>query len=287
MNEENIRTGANLKILRTFYNDKQSDLAKALHCSNSAIANYESGTRQISSDVLQRIANRYKCPVELITMADLSDTDFSNLKISWGDVALIHNVMFPIIHTVEAMKDPYFAKGYSFVEKLMDAAMNGTAGMEHWVDIIIESFSKSIENLGTIESAANLLWFFFMSFPAMICNITESDIDAMRFRKLSNSDFMQMILLNNENINEENEVKRRVLASELNTLILPYIRSLEKSTEYSDLAYYYSALRYIIGMVDTDYSQGVNNAIGIEMLLSLCVFGNKYAIKYLLFYQNK
>ncbi len=38
--------------------------------------------------------------------------------------------------------------------------------------------------------------------------------------------------------------------------------------EWSDLADYYLALQYIVGMVDTDLSSEMNSVVGTQMMLS-------------------
>lgn len=58
------------------------------------------------------------------------------------------------------------------------------------------------------------------------------------------------------------------------------LRILKESGVYSNLADYYMALRYVIGMVANDYSDDLNKTIGMEMLFSFAELGNKYVINY-------
>lgn len=56
------------------------------------------------------------------------------------------------------------------------------------------------------------------------------------------------------------------------------LRILKESMNYSDLADYYIAIRYVIGMVDNEYSADLNKTIGMEMLTTFAKLGNKYAL---------
>lgn len=58
------------------------------------------------------------------------------------------------------------------------------------------------------------------------------------------------------------------------------LKSLKSDQQWSDLADYYLALRYVVGMVNTDLSKEMNSAIGIQMMLSFMTLGNKYAFAF-------
>jgi len=57
-------------------------------------------------------------------------------------------------------------------------------------------------------------------------------------------------------------------------LILPFLQRI------ANIADYYLALRYIIGLANNDYGREMNWAIGMEMMLSFLSFGNLYAFKF-------
>ena len=72
----------------------------------------------------------------------------------------------------------------------------------------------------------------------------------------------------------------RILVKDGTLQAMPNMFSLWDVVGEFDLADYYMALRYVIGMVANDYSDDLNKTIGMEMLLSFAELGNKYVIRY-------
>ena len=56
---------------------------------------------------------------------------------------------------------------------------------------------------------------------------------------------------------------------------------IKRSFEWSDLADYYIALRYVFSLVDNDLGMEINKRIGVEFLSSFALVKNSYAINYL------
>ena len=79
-------------------------------------------------------------------------------------------------------------------------------------------------------------------------------------------------------ISKENTSNKRAYVEDSQETVVALIQVLKESVEYSNLADYYMALRYVIGMVANDYSDDLNKTIGMEMLLSFAELGNKYVI---------
>ena len=89
------------------------------------------------------------------------------------------------------------------------------------------------------------------------------------------------VLKDSNPISEENAKNKRAYILDSQETIVGLIRILKASKEYADLADYYTALRYVIGMIANDYSDDLNKTIGMEMLISFAELGNKYVINYL------
>ena len=54
-----------------------------------------------------------------------------------------------------------------------------------------------------------------------------------------------------------------------------------KNTQYSDVAYYYFALRYIYNIANSGHDKAINQLIGIALFTDLIKINNKYAKRYL------
>ena len=97
--------------------------------------------------------------------------------------------------------------------------------------------------------------------------------------------FVREHLLYDEYITQDNEsIMSNDDKEELNKSVLELMRELRKKPDYYSLISYYSALRYLTNAFETDYSFGMNNTIGFEMMITELQLGNPYAIDFLLFF---
>ena len=81
-------------------------------------------------------------------------------------------------------------------------------------------------------------------------------------------------------ISEKDAANKREYVKDSQDGMLQLIRILKQSDTYSDLADYYLAMRYAIGMVANDYSDDLNKTIGMEMLTAYASLGNQYVLNY-------
>lgn len=68
-----IFLSSNIKFLRTYYKKTQSDLAKICNKKNTAISNWESGTREPNSIDLARLANFFNISIDDFLLKDLRE----------------------------------------------------------------------------------------------------------------------------------------------------------------------------------------------------------------------
>ena len=64
-----------------------------------------------------------------------------------------------------------------------------------------------------------------------------------------------------------------------NTLI--YLTNGRKKTQYSDVAYYYFALRYVFNIPNNSENRATNRLIGMTLINDLAEINNKYANKFI------
>ena len=74
--------------------------------------------------------------------------------------------------------------------------------------------------------------------------------------------------------------KKISFISDFDEIITEAIKALKSDQDWSDLADYYLALRYMVGMVDTDLSTEMNSAVGLQMMLSFMALGNSHAFTF-------
>lgn len=65
------------------------------------------------------------------------------------------------------------------------------------------------------------------------------------------------------------------------------LKALKSEQEWSDLADYYLALHYVVGMVDNNLSTEMNSAVGMQMMLSFMTLGNSHAFSFFKAYHSE
>ena len=103
---------------------------------------------------------------------------------------------------------------------------------------------------------------------------------------ISNQIFIRDFYLNDcdeEFIGEDElfQKEKDVYLNETGECVQELLKDLASSPQWYQLAEYYSALRYIMGLVGNTKSDEQNRSIGEEMLLSIAAIGNPYAIAYI------
>lgn len=67
----------------------------------------------------------------------------------------------------------------------------------------------------------------------------------------------------------------------MDNLLIELISELKLTEQLSQLGDYYLALRYVLGLIDTGYSDEMNQIIGTQMLITFSQIGNKYSLGFL------
>ena len=284
----NNKLGKNIMDLRKAYGETQMDLAYALGLTSlSAVANYESGLRQPTHDIRQKIAAHYR-----ITEEELMNSDFSRLDIKsfpFDNAAKMREIsisMLPIIYTDEALNDSLFKKGYDAHMRIFKDMEAGNEFSDSDLDICLDSYTESYESNGRLESAANCIWWMLLLGMIMsdfrMCEGAAKLVEG----SLSKSDFLKSYYLRNfdedwfdEDAQELEKARQDFLndSKEIDEML----RKLNFSQQWSDLAYYYTALRYIFCVLKNEFSDDMNRTIGTEMMWTFARLGNKYAKRFL------
>jgi len=273
----------NIRDIRKAHGETQSDLASAINVSETAVGNYETGARQPDMQTIQAIAEHYGFPVDRLLNEDFSHMDFKLSTLTWEKAMDVMAIQFPIICTDEAMQDPNFAEGYRRTQEIWSKVKEGQAGiMRSFIESAFQKYEDAIiDNNELVEAVANTLWLTFLVYALMPDEHSVKMGEAVLFGKSLKKDFVKNYVLKDANpISKENAANKRAYVADSQETVIALIRILKESDEYADLADYYMALRYVIGMVANDYSDDLNKTIGMEMLLSFAELGNKYVIRY-------
>lgn len=295
----------NLLYLRQANEESQTELAHRIGFqSGSAITQYESGARpKPAARVLKKIAIHYNITVDELCYGDFSylvDVNLTSLPLDdMNKMNKLSAAMFPIINpSKKAFEDQFFAKGYEENLKIRDYFYNNEADFDSTIfkkchDSYVESLNKN----GTIESAANLLWFYVFA-NAIVANKNlmeglnklyskriEKDIFYKNyvlksFEKIeSNEDEAYTLGDNNEYMCRELKVLEEYADTDEETyaILYQYLKQTPQGCEYAD---YYMALQYIYNMVENDYDVAMNQTMGIELMRKFAIMENKYAKKY-------
>lgn len=270
----------NIRTLRKGHGESREDLAEAINVSPSAIGNYETDFRSPDIQKLTAIADHYGLPVDRLIADDFSNMDFKFTNVTWENATAAMEIQFPLLCSAEAMQNKDFAEGYrrsvDVWKKVKEAY---TAISTEYAYSSLEFYEKAYNENETIsEAIANILWVIFIIYALLPDEHSIKVGEAIIRGEASNPTFVKDYVLKDSNpISKENLKNKKAYVADSQEMIVELLKEL-KSTKNSDLADYYMALRYVIGMVDNEYTDNFNKSIGMEMLTSCASLGNKYAI---------
>jgi len=278
MPEPIINIGKNIKKLRLTYGETQQELADAIHVSASAIANYESGDREVDLQKLQAIAAHYRYPAEQLARENLSNRKMADLSFDYDTIMETCKIMLPLFCSERALEDSDFKKAYQCNLKIWEALEDGAEFEIQDIDTAIDYYTKSSEESQTMEATANLLSLSAFCYINIIADDNDIRIGKALLSTLTTGEAIEKKCISRKKklAGYEDEEKKQI-SREFDEVMIELIKELKASPEWADLAYYYLALRYIIGLANSGYSHDWARTIGMEMMHSLLIFENQYA----------
>ncbi len=282
----NVRVDKNIKYLRTADVETQSDLSLAVGLdSPNAIANYEKGERTPKPEIKKKIASHYR-----ITEDELVHSDFSGMKVSSSQLGNKQKMiemtllMCPITCTEKAMEDSLFQKGYAAHMRALDAMKDGRTFADADYDMCIGAYSDSYDEYETPESLANILWWLVIIELSMKNQWMIDGAEALSDKRVSKKDFFKNFYLKDCSFPDGEKLlgyTEQKDLEEMGETVVELLKELKKNAQYSNLADYYIALRYILGCVDNELTEAMNKAVGSEMIWAFAQLGNKYAKRFI------
>lgn len=294
MNNEYLKLGNNIRALRKAFGKSQLEMAMDLNINDSTISQYENAIQPPERDILLKIAKYFK-----ITENELVYGDFSNL--GKFDVSVLENKelnkkyfesMLPIICSDEALENDNFKKAYKIHIEFYNSILEEKDVNVDNVEIFLELYKKAYDE-GVVEGIANILW--WIMFEGHIVNMDTPYFNDMidSYPSLNSKQIFEILHLNaqDDEYYEKNKIyerERLEYIAETEKDFMSNIKILKQTIKYSDLADYYIAFRYILGLYDNSLSFELNKTIGYEIANTFGQLGNKYVKKLIsLYYKNK
>lgn len=273
------RLGRNIQHLRIIHNETLDELGRLIHCAKSTVKGYEKGSRKPDLQTLQLLSAHYNKPVDELLYTDLTGLE-NNISIDLNSpthtIELLR-VILPLYCSEEAMKNPNFKNGYNLSQRLLEAFSNAEVLSGSMIVRIFESFAKATDESESPEAVANLVWSIFVWW-SQISDTSKllSLQNKLLSKKLRIKDYMSLKDTEDVSIAEE----KAGFISDFDEIITEALKPLKSEQEWSDLADYYLALRYVVGMVNTELSTEMNSVVGIQMMISFMTLGNSHAFTF-------
>ena len=276
--DENI-LGKNIKHMRTLHGETLDELGNVIRASKSTVQGYEKGRRIPDIATIKMIAEYYgKTVDEMINNKLYEYAEFDSTKtVNMDEMidAFLH--ILPVIETDEACKNESFLKGVTEIKNMIDAFRHGTEVQGLIISEIVDYFISAVED-NVIEAAANIIWCVFFiwtqqytdlekmrKLQTRICN-GETDLKELRYEYQKDA--------------KKISAKKKDFICEIDNLLIELISELKLTEQWSQLGDYYLALRYVLGLIDTGYSDEMNQIIGTQMLVAFSQVGNKYSLDF-------
>ena len=280
------RLGNNIRGLRKAYGETQEELGFALGVEKNTISSYETGRTEPGKDMLSMIASYYFVSVEELLLSDLSSMEKINLKkdnvyFFWDNI----NKIFPLIWTERAMQNEHFKRATEKHRLFFEVAMK----KNDWdIDNFLGCFDEYMEayndDVVKEESAANIIGLcYFVIFifkvtpkmvkekPAFMTKLVLLDSTIGNALENLDSDFEKDAA---DIVDSFNDLEMKMLLKEMMVLV-------KKSRILWEVADYYLAMEYVLGIVDNDLEFEFNRRIGQEMLEAFASVGNRYARRFI------
>lgn len=271
--------GKNIKHMRALHGETLEELGNVIRASKSTVQGYEIGRRMPDIATTALISQHYGKTVDEMVHNKLYELEqFDSSEIVNVDEML--NIFFhilPIIETEEACKNEFFLNGITNLKNMLKAFRNNEEVDGLIISETIDLFDKAAKT-NIIEAVANTLWCIFFTW-------TQQYTDLERLKKLQTrmyngeTDWKELQYEHQKN-NKKSAPKKQAFIHDFDKLIFDLIHELKTTKRWSQLGDYYLALRYMYGLIDTDYSDEMNQAVGIQMMLAFLQIGNKYALDF-------
>ena len=289
MENDDKRTGRNIRAVRNANQIKLGDFAYSLGCSESLLQKIESGARRADDELIHQIARNTGLSFSQIKYGDLSFLEKGELALDAVPFAELTDLMFeeirdrfavllPIAADERAMSIEDFRNGVSLArEKIQRFQFTGKECLSAVNSFLRASAHEECADYSRINVLSCFGYLFIFKYRAVCMN---QRIERHFGEKVSSLwEYMQT---NSSNMDMKLAAeKKKEFLGKYEKNITAAMRSLAESAANADFAYYYLALRYLLGMMDesvTLMDEKQMAVFGESLMDSLWKMGNKYAI---------
>ena len=267
--------GRNIQHLRETRSETLKELGSSISRAKTTAKGYENGSREPDLETLRLIAAHYNKTVDELLFSDL--TEVENMSIDWNsprDMTDLLKTIIPLFSSEEAMKCKSFQKGYKLSKELLDGFEKGEIFSGSMIVRIFESYLIATDESESPEVVANIMWSIFIWWTQIFDTQQMLSLHNKQLsKKLQYKDWTKLRESEDQSIKE----KRKSFIADFEEVVVATLKALKSEQEWSDLADYYLALRYVLCMVDTGLSNEMNTTVGMHMMLSFMAMGNRYA----------
>jgi len=277
------KLGANIRSLRIAYGETQEQLGEAIFVEKNTVSYYETGKREPNKETLTAIAKHYMVSVEELLNEDL--TDLKKITVDkdafWKNIEIV----LPLVSSKKALENPDFRKAYDAHKVLYDELHKVSLDGIDRIDICIDGYMKAVEvDEIEAEAAANFiaLWYLLLVMMKTAPLVIRNKPAALRQVALKDKSARQV--LEDEDSSFEADAKellKEIDDDEMEEMLSEMLIAIKHSEDWSELADYYLALRYVWNLVDNGLDWGFNQRIGAEMMSAFITVNNIYAARFL------
>lgn len=266
--KEAILLGNNVKTLREHKKETQQDLADILGVSSKLISCYELGTRKISKENIQIIAEHYGIDLETLINEEVNEAWLEEWQSLLDDDCLIRffKSTFRRFKTDQDIENQNFKRG----DELLSQYLRGESTMSTILNSARNRFYKSYKDAGLLNGAANTLMLILMEFATI--DLEQEFVDKIATSGISKSDLLVYNIKRSSALSDK-QVKFIKSTEDIYDECLFALRSNKKINMYE----YFLMLRYYYGMVDNGLTPVDNAKVAYAMIYELYRCENTYA----------
>ncbi|MCR5417870.1 MAG: helix-turn-helix transcriptional regulator [Lachnospiraceae bacterium] len=279
--QENI-LGRNIQHLRKMHGETLAELGESVHLRNTAIKNYESGERDPKPQVLAALAKHYGKTVDELLNCDLTELGDQKFSIH-GLQGMIElwKILIPLSSSDAALQNNNFKKAYEKCCSIMESFSKNEPVMGRIVSDCFDLYSSAAEEDDLPEAAANIMWLLFLEWSQILDKNMMEAFTSILYPRTNQPSSNKIIMRTRNNTSEDVIEKRKRFIDDLDDAAMEIIKELKHRPGWENLGDYYLGLKYLTGMVDSGLSQEMNEAVGMQMLISQVHMDNIYAINML------
>lgn len=271
--------GRNIKALRKAFGEDQHDLGAYLGVGNTAVSNYEAGTR-IRPELLERIAAHYGVSPSRLESESFDVTGYGDAQGYRQTASILTEYLFRFFAGSSA-EGSEFRLACEECEHLMtDSSFSN--GIEFWraeLERCQQVFARhtdgplALEAMANYNSATVMYWVFL------------SDSDTQPYHDLlgkgaapSDDQLVKLTLSANDTFRQNGTPNKDRFASDHEDLVFDNLCALRQDPAWADFAELCAALLYYCGFAMPELDRETKGVVGMYTLYTQARLGNELSL---------